>query len=130
MRPLPRAGAIGLLTALLPCGWLYVFAIVAAGTGSAALGAAVMAVFWVGTVPLLALFGISVQTLVATLGRRVPLAISAIVILLGMYTLTGRLTISAAAFEPSNAVDVQASIQQQVETIAEQEPPCCRAAQK
>ncbi len=25
MRPLPRATAIGLLTAFLPCGWLYMF---------------------------------------------------------------------------------------------------------
>ena len=36
LRPLPRALAIGLLTALLPCGWLYAFAIIAAGAGSAA----------------------------------------------------------------------------------------------
>ena len=34
LRPLPRALCIGLLTAFLPCGWLYLFASYAAGTGS------------------------------------------------------------------------------------------------
>ena len=37
-----RRSAVGLLTALLPCGWLYVFVATAAGTGSAGSGALVM----------------------------------------------------------------------------------------
>ncbi|MBI5627924.1 MAG: sulfite exporter TauE/SafE family protein, partial [Candidatus Rokubacteria bacterium] len=43
LRPFPRALCVGLLTALLPCGWLYVFAIGAAGTGSPLRGMLVMA---------------------------------------------------------------------------------------
>ena len=38
--PMTRALVVGLLTTLLPCGWLYAFAITAAGTASPALGAA------------------------------------------------------------------------------------------
>jgi len=33
--PLARAALLGLSSALLPCGWLYAFAVLAAGTGSA-----------------------------------------------------------------------------------------------
>ena len=84
-----------------------------------------MAVFWLGSVPVLALLGISVQTLAATLGRRIPLAISIIIILFGVYTLTGRLTISATRFESSVTVDPHADMQRQVEAITHQEPPCC-----
>lgn len=125
MPPLRRAAVIGLLTAFLPCGWLYMFAIVAAGTGSVVGGGAVMIAFWLGSVPVLALLGISVQTFAATLGKRIPLAISAIIILLGLYTLGGRLTIDAAAFEPARQQAAPADTLHQVEEIGRTEPPCC-----
>ncbi len=85
-----------------------------------------MAAFWAGTVPVLALLGVSVQTLAITLGRRIPLAISLVIVLLGLYTIGGRLTISAAAFEPPAEIDLQADTQQQVEAIGQSEPPCCQ----
>ncbi len=50
--PAQRALTIGLLTTLLPCGWLYVFVAAAAGTGSPLDGALVMTAFWAGTVPM------------------------------------------------------------------------------
>lgn len=56
----PGAGpalAVGLLSAVLPCGWLWAFVAVAGTTGDAAAGALVMAVFWVGTVPALVVVG-------------------------------------------------------------------------
>ena len=53
-RPRTRALVIGLLTGLLPCGWLYAFVVTAAGTGSRSRGAALMAVFWLGTLPVMA----------------------------------------------------------------------------
>ncbi|MFT3787437.1 MAG: sulfite exporter TauE/SafE family protein [Tepidisphaeraceae bacterium] len=55
--PIARAATIGLLTTLLPCGWLYAFVITAAGTGSTLLGAGAMAVFWLGTLPMLVTIG-------------------------------------------------------------------------
>ncbi|MBL0922801.1 MAG: sulfite exporter TauE/SafE family protein [Phycisphaerales bacterium] len=55
--PVVRAALIGLLTTLLPCGWLYAFVITAAGAGDAALGALTMAVFWAGTLPALVAVG-------------------------------------------------------------------------
>ena len=79
-RPVNRALVIGLLTGFLPCGWLYAFAIVAAGTGSVVMGAAVMVAFWAGTVPILASLGIGVQALTGTLGRRLPLATALVIV--------------------------------------------------
>jgi sulfite exporter TauE/SafE len=56
--PTWRAGALGLASALLPCGWLYAFVMLAAGSGSAGAGAALMLAFWMGTLP--ALLGLAV----------------------------------------------------------------------
>ncbi|MBY0396942.1 MAG: sulfite exporter TauE/SafE family protein, partial [Thermoleophilia bacterium] len=53
LTPFKRALVIGLLTTLLPCGWLYAFVVTAAGTGHALAGALVMAVFWLGTLPMM-----------------------------------------------------------------------------
>ena len=43
----------GLTSTLLPCGWLYLFLLAAAAAPNAAMTIAVMAAFWVGTLPLL-----------------------------------------------------------------------------
>lgn len=57
-RPGPGpALAVGLLSAVLPCGWLWAFVAVAGTTGEAGSGALVMAVFWVGTLPALVVVG-------------------------------------------------------------------------
>lgn len=82
-----RALTIGLLTALLPCGWLYAFALVAAGTANPATGALVMAAFWIGTVPVLALIGWSAGSVRAKLGPTARVAASVLVITLGVRTL-------------------------------------------
>jgi uncharacterized protein len=43
----------GLLTTWLPCGWLYTFALVAAGAGSIGGSIGIMLAFWIGTLPAL-----------------------------------------------------------------------------
>lgn len=63
--PSVRAGAIGALSVVLPCGWLYAFVLTAAGTGSALAGAAVLAAFWLGTVPILAALATVVRRIAA-----------------------------------------------------------------
>lgn len=69
--PTGRALAMGLLTTLLPCGWLWAFALIAAGTASPLWGAAVMAVFWMGTVPILAAVGLGAGAIRTRFGPRV-----------------------------------------------------------
>lgn len=54
-----RALWVGLLTTWIPCGWLYAFVIVAAGSGHILAGMVIMMSFWLGTVPMLSLIGAS-----------------------------------------------------------------------
>ncbi len=46
-----RAGFMGLLTALLPCGWLYSFVLAAIVAETPFAGAMVLLFFWLGTLP-------------------------------------------------------------------------------
>ncbi len=88
--PRRRALALGLLTALLPCGWLLAFVAVAAGSGSPVAGAVSMAVFWLGTVPGLATAGALIQRASGPLRRRLPLISAAALIGLGVVTVMAR----------------------------------------
>lgn len=85
-----RAWLVGVLTGLLPCGWLWVFVVSASGTGSPWSGAAVMTVFWLGTVPamtgLLAIGG----PVIARIRRRLPALSASLMIMLGLVTLATR----------------------------------------
>ena len=89
--------AVGALTALLPCGWLYAFVIGAAGTGSPVRGAIVMAAFWAGTVPIMMIVGVGLQSLSGKLGRHVPRLTAAALMIVGVVSISGRLQIPAYA---------------------------------
>jgi len=95
--PLVRAGIIGLCTTLLPCGWLYAFAVTAAGTAHPLSGAAVMAIFWVGTLPALIVVGAGFRGLLGSFGRRAPLLTSLLLVAVGLYTLLGRTMLDPVA---------------------------------
>ncbi|HMN96690.1 MAG TPA: sulfite exporter TauE/SafE family protein [Phycisphaerales bacterium] len=97
LRPLPRAATIGLLTTLLPCGWLYAFAITAAGTASPWLGGVVMAAFWLGTLPALAALGAGIQAVSGPLRRSMPAMTALLLAAVGLWTLLGRMSIPAFA---------------------------------
>lgn len=94
--PTLRALSLGLVTTLLPCGFLHVFVATAAGTGSPARGALVMAAFWLGTVPVMASVGIAAQRLFGPIRARLPFATAVILIVIGALTLTGKLPLAAA----------------------------------
>lgn len=89
-RPGTRAYLTGVLTGLLPCGWLWAFVVSAAGTGSPLTGGLVMATFWAGTVPamtgVLALGG----SVLARLRQRMPVITAAALVVLGLGTLAVR----------------------------------------
>jgi sulfite exporter TauE/SafE len=86
-----QAGAIGLLTTLLPCGWLYTFVVTAGGTASPIAGAAVMIAFWIGTVPMLAAVGIGARQIARPIARHLPVASAVVVLVLGALSVAGRL---------------------------------------
>jgi sulfite exporter TauE/SafE len=102
-----RALLLGLFTTLLPCGWLYAFVAVAAGTGGAPSGALLMAAFWLGTLPALLGVGLSIQTLSARLAHKLPRLRAGFVLLAGALTLTfrfeGAAPLSSGAAKPGPA---------------------------
>jgi uncharacterized protein len=125
LTPLPRALSIGLLTAFLPCGWLYLFALKAAETGSPLRGALFMIAFWLGSVPALVLVGAGVQTLVRLLGRRLPLATGLLIVLLGVFTVAFWMHSPVLAFEPGKD-QAPGTAAREVEKLGATVPPCCR----
>ncbi|MEM9419964.1 MAG: sulfite exporter TauE/SafE family protein [Planctomycetota bacterium] len=90
MQPTQRAAAIGMLTTLLPCGWLYAFAATAGGTASPLLGGLVMVVFWSGTLPALVSCGVGVQALAGRFGKRLPELTCVALIVFGGLAVFGR----------------------------------------
>lgn len=70
--PLWRAGTMGLSSALLPCGWLYAFVVLAAGAGSSWAGAALLSAFWLGTLPALLGLGLGVERLSGAMRAHLP----------------------------------------------------------
>jgi sulfite exporter TauE/SafE len=86
-----RALAIGLLSTLLPCGWLYLFVAPAAATGSPFGGALVMIAFWAGTLPIMTGIGLVAQGALGPLRRRLPLVTATVMIVVGLLTLAGKM---------------------------------------
>jgi sulfite exporter TauE/SafE len=82
-----RALLLGVGTTLLPCGWLYSFVAVAAGSGSALHGAVLMAAFWLGTLPALLGVGLSFGWLGARLRAHLPRIAALSSVALGLLTL-------------------------------------------
>ena len=121
--PTARAGAIGLLTTLLPCGWLYAFVMTAAGTGHPVSGALVMAVFWLGTLPMLVALGAGVQRLGGRLAGRLSLAAALAIVVVGLYTVGTRLHAAqaiAAMRPPAGGGSIIEQIEQDPHAL-----PCC-----
>jgi len=89
-RAASRAWLVGVLTGLLPCGWLWAFVITAGGTADPVAGATVMAVFWLGTVP--AMTGILAfgGPIIAWARRKLPVLTAGVMIALGLVTLATR----------------------------------------
>lgn len=122
--PVARAGAVGMLTTLLPCGWLYAFAITAAGTGDPMKGAATMAAFWLGTLPMLITLGAGVQALTGPLRARLPVLTSLLLVGVGVATVAGRVRMPAMSGALSSPVD-RTKLVEHVRSFDSSEMPCC-----
>lgn len=122
-----RSVTLGTLSALLPCGWLWAFLAVAAGAGSPAAGVAVMAAFWAGTVPVLALIGGGVGRVAAIWRGRVAVATALAMIVVGIHTVAtaGARSNLLAHFDLRPASDL-AGASLRVAEASNELPPCCR----
>jgi sulfite exporter TauE/SafE len=123
--PLARALVVGLLTTLLPCGWLYAFAITAAGTADPIKGAVTMAVFWAGTLPIMLSLGIGLQALTGPLRQRLPVLTSLLVVAVGLATLFGRFSLPVSAAVGESGPDSMNHLVNRVNSLDSSEMPCC-----
>lgn len=79
---------LGMLNGLLPCGFVYFFAITAASTADPLYGALVMAIFGISTIPAMFSLGFLTSLASATSFRNMMMSLSSIaVILYGAYTI-------------------------------------------
>jgi sulfite exporter TauE/SafE len=88
--PVARALTVGLLTTLLPCGWLYAFVVTAAGTGTVRGALTLMTVFWAGTLPMMLALGVGVRRLAGPLRTKLPTVSAIAIVAVGILSLTGR----------------------------------------
>ncbi|MBX3384980.1 MAG: sulfite exporter TauE/SafE family protein [Phycisphaeraceae bacterium] len=95
LSPTVRAAAIGALSGLLPCGWLWAFVLVAAATANPAAGAAVMAAFWLGTVPAVAGAAMGLRLLAWPVRRHAPLLSAVVMLVIGLLAVSGRVVLPA-----------------------------------
>jgi sulfite exporter TauE/SafE len=129
LRPFPRGLTLGLGTPLLPCGWLWAFIAIAAGTGTALGGAAVLSAFWFGTVPALVAVTGGAGAMAALrsprLAAAVPTVAALAMVAIGLQVALGR----SALAEAASRVEVASSevpLDRQVAKVASELPPCCR----
>ena len=76
---------IGLFTTLLPCGWLYTFISLALASSNVVDGLSIMFAFWLGTLPIMLVFGIFTKKLLAGLGGILPKISALLVIAAGIF---------------------------------------------
>jgi sulfite exporter TauE/SafE len=124
--PGTRALSIGLLTTLIPCGWLYAFVITAAGTGHAWTGVLFMATFWLGTLPMLTMVGVGVRKLAAPLAAKLPAITASAIVIAGLYTIVARAGIVLQ--KPAHRDGTSAAeLVREIKSIDESKLPCCTA---
>ncbi|MEM9084122.1 MAG: sulfite exporter TauE/SafE family protein, partial [Planctomycetota bacterium] len=119
-----RAMTTGLLTTLLPCGWLYAYVIVAAGTASPIFGAAAMAAFWIGTLPVMLSLGVGARTILGKFGEKLPIIGAFAMILVGTVALFSRLDLIEQTPEMFDRIEASTSVMPD----PNQQPACCDLA--
>lgn len=85
-----RAVAIGVVTTWLPCGWLYLFVLVAAATANVGAALVVMTAFWIGTLPALTALVAGAVGVSPRFRPAMPLLVAGVLIITGIYTASGR----------------------------------------
>lgn len=125
--PTSRAFALGLLSAALPCGWLYAFLFVAAGTGHALTGMLSMAAFWLGTLPALVLIGTLLRRVQSQTLVNIRRALPALLVAVGLLTCFSRGALRMDSLELARAS--AESPAQHVLRVAAEPPACCKTAE-
>jgi uncharacterized protein len=92
---------LGVATVLIPCGVTLSVQALALASGSALSGAAVMAVFVLGTAPLFAALGYAARRAATAWRGRLSLVTGLVVVVMGLYTLNGGLELAGSPLAAS-----------------------------
>lgn len=123
-----RAFAIGIITTWLPCGWLYLFVLVAAATASPLSALVVMFAFWIGTLPALsALVGGAIGSVgfAPHIRPALPLLIAITLLVTGSYTISGRAAADLAPLSEAARRWGSADPRQLLDELSGEPLPCC-----
>jgi sulfite exporter TauE/SafE len=122
MSPNVRAGVLGVTTGILPCGFLWTFALAAAGTGHIGAGALVMFAFALGTAPATLGLGALIGVSFGRLGRHASLIGAVFVLSAGVWTIVHR-----SSFDPALWLPAPPAPAAEMAPVAPPsgEPPCC-----
>ncbi|MEZ4470007.1 MAG: sulfite exporter TauE/SafE family protein [bacterium] len=117
VRPLARllrrggvggATGVGLLTAFLPCGWLWGFVALAAASGGALAGAGILGALWLGGLPILvAVGGLATRLGALRRWRFTRPALATGLLLAGLWSLTGHWLPQLLGVEGAVAADAR-----------------------
>lgn len=122
--PLGRSYLAGLLTTWLPCGWLYLFVLIAGGTGGVISAIAVMLAFWIGTLPALTGLVLGAGSLMKRSTTVMPIAASLLLIATGLYTATGRASADLTSIvAPQTSGDLEPT--SLMISVQDEPLPCC-----
>ena len=114
---------LGVVTVLIPCGVTLSVQALALASGSAPAGAAIMAVFVLGTAPLFALLGYVARRAATAWRGRLSVATGLVVVAMGLYTLNGGLELAGsplAASRLTQAIGPEAAAPADVSTVSTQ----------
>mgnify|MGYP001603801807 CR=1 FL=1 len=92
--------SMGLLSAFLPCGWLYSYAVAAAALQNPWHGAGLMAMFWLGGLPALSTSALLVRKLLQPTQTRFPNVIAYGLMALGIWTILQKFATSIKTYSP------------------------------
>ena len=82
-----NSGLVGLFSVCLPCGWLYSFVIATVPLKSPLMSISILAIFWLGTLPALAVSPIIIRNLLLPIKKYLPKASGIVLILAGLASL-------------------------------------------
>ncbi len=79
---------LGIVNGFLPCGWVYIFVIGAVTTKSPLYSAAILFIFWLGTVPALSAFPYIYKKTLKRAPKRLAIAAGVLLIVVGLTNIT------------------------------------------
>ena len=123
--PTANAYLWGLISTWLPCGWLYVFALAAAGAGGVFASISMMAAFWLGTLPWLTLVASGSGLLNRIHPNGFQWGAALILIAFGFWTWETRSAVDLGVLKSKSPSASSQTTLEDIQELTEQELPCC-----